>query len=169
VLSPLPSGERVGRGAVPKVDEVLLARAKEMRRSPTPTEAAVWRILRAKQFDNVKFARQVVIEPYIADFVARSNKLIVEIDGDTHALCEAKDARRTAWLERQGYRVIRFTNFEVGSNLDGVAHAIGVALAERPLSQPSPQRGEGYRSASRAQHANSFSPPGRGSGRGAGA
>ena len=92
----------------------------------------------------MKFARQVVIKPYIADFVARSRRLVVEIDGDTHALCEAKDARRTAWLERQGYKVIRFTNYEVGSNLDGVACSIGAALAALPLSQPSPQRGEGF-------------------------
>jgi len=128
---------------VPKIDEALLARAKTMRRDPTPTERVMWRILRARQFDGVKFARQVVIAPYIADFVARSYKLIVEIDGDTHALCEPKDARRTAWLERQGYRVIRFTNYEIGSNLDGVAHAIGAALAALPLSQPSPREGEG--------------------------
>lgn len=130
---------------MPKIDEVLLARARYMRQNPTPTEAAMWRILRAKQFEQVKFARQVVIAPYIADFVARSRKLIVEIDGDTHALCEAKDARRTAWLEKRGYRVIRFTNFEVSSNLDGVAFAIAAALAARPLSQPSPQKGEGLR------------------------
>lgn len=128
---------------MPKVDETLLARAKTMRQNPTPTETAMWSILRAKRFERVKFARQVVIAPYIADFVARSRRLIIEIDGDTHALCKPKDARRTAWLENQGYRVIRFTNFEVGSNLDGVAHAIAAALAALPLSQPSPQRGEG--------------------------
>jgi very-short-patch-repair endonuclease len=128
---------------VPKIDELLPPRAKQMRANPTPTEAAMWRILRAKQFENVKFARQVAINPYIADFVARSRRLIVEIDGDTHALCGAKDARRTAWLERQGYKVIRFTNYEVGSNLDSVANAIGNMLAALPLSQPSPLRGEG--------------------------
>ncbi|NYT41304.1 endonuclease domain-containing protein [Sphingomonas sp. R-74633] len=135
---------RVGRGAVPQTDKELLARAKAMRANPTSTEAAMWRILRAKQFEGVKFARQVVIAPYIADFAARSRGLIVEIDGDTHASRDAKDARRTAWLEGQGYQVIRFTNYEVGSNLDGVAHAIGAALAALPLSQPSPQRGEGF-------------------------
>jgi very-short-patch-repair endonuclease len=128
---------------VPQTDRVLLARAKEMRSNPTPTEAAMWRILRAKQFERVKFARQGVIAPYIADFVARSRKLILEIDGDTHALCESRDARRTAWLEKQGYRVIRFTNYEAGSNLEGIAHAITAALAELSLSQPSSQRGEG--------------------------
>lgn len=129
---------------MPKVDEALLARAKKMRSEPTWSESRMWSVLRAKQFEGVKFARQVVIAPYIADFVARSYKLIVEIDGDTHALCEVKDARRTAWLERQGYRVIRFGNHDVAGNLEGVAYAIGVALAALPLSQPSPRRGEGF-------------------------
>ncbi len=131
----------VGRGAVPRTDELLLARAKAMRGNPTPTEAALWHILRAKQFEGVKFARQVVIAPYIADFVARSHKLIVEVDGDTHALREDRDARRTACLEWQGYRVIRFTNYEVGSNLEGVALAILAALTDCPSPNPLP-RGE---------------------------
>lgn len=129
---------------MPQTDKALLARAKQMRANPTPTEAAIWRILRAKQFESVKFARQVVIAPYIADFAARSRGLVIEIDGDTHALRDVADARRTAWLERQGYRVIRFTNYEVGSNLEGVASAIGAALAALPLSQPSPRGGEGF-------------------------
>ena len=84
----------------------------------------------------------MVIAPYIADFVARSHRLAVEVDGDTHALRAAVDSRRTNWLERQGYRVIRFTNYEVGSNLEGVAHAIGAALAALPHPTPSPE-GEG--------------------------
>nr|WP_245844020.1 DUF559 domain-containing protein [Sphingomonas spermidinifaciens] len=67
----------------------------------------------------------------------------MEVDGDTHDADSAKDESRTAFLEREGYRVIRFTNRDVGSNLVGVVEAIGVALAARPLSQPSPQRGEG--------------------------
>lgn len=103
----------------------------------------MWRILRAKQFEQVKFTRQVVIGPYIADFVARSRKLIVEIDGDSHVFGDLRDARRTAWLERQGYRVIRFTNHEVGSNLEGVAHAISAALAALPLSPTLSPEGRG--------------------------
>jgi len=130
---------------VPKTDEVLLARAKKMRSEPTSPQAAMWRVLRAKQFEGVKFSRQVVIAPYIADFAGRLRGLIVEIDGDSHALSDAKDARRTRWLEEQGYRVIRFTNLDVRSNLDGVAHTISAALAALPLSQPSPRSGEGFR------------------------
>ena len=130
--SPLPSGERVGRGAVPRTDELLLARAKKMRAEPTWAEAEMWRVLRAKQFESIKFSRQVVIAPYIADFVARSLKLIVEIDGETHAWSDDRDARRTCRLEAQGYRVIRFANADVRSNLEGVASAIGEAIAVLP-------------------------------------
>jgi very-short-patch-repair endonuclease len=126
---------------MPRTNPALLARAKAMRAQPTPTEAAVWRILRAKQFEQVKFARQVVIAPYIADFVARTVKLIVEIDGDTHALQDAYDARRTQQLEAQGYTLIRFTNHQVATNLDGIAHAISEAL--KALSPPGRGLGEG--------------------------
>ncbi|MBB5711915.1 endonuclease domain-containing protein [Sphingomonas xinjiangensis] len=98
-------------------------------------------MLRAKQFDNVKFARQVVIAPYIADFAARSTRLVVEVDGDTHALRDAYDARRTHWLEAQGYTVIRFTNHDTATNLEGVAQAISEAL--KALSPPGRGLGEG--------------------------
>ena len=64
---------------MPKTDPTLLARAKGMRRNPTPAEVLLWFRLRAKQFENAKFSHQVVIAPYIADFVARSRKLIVEV------------------------------------------------------------------------------------------
>lgn len=83
---------------MPRTDEQLLARAKQMRANLTPTETAMWSILRAKRFEHVKFARQVVIAPYIADFVARSRKLVVEIDGDTHALWKLRmRAARRGW------------------------------------------------------------------------
>ncbi|WP_448660584.1 endonuclease domain-containing protein [Sphingomonas sp. CJ99] len=103
----------------------------------------MWLALRAKRFQGVKFTRQVVIGRYIADFAARSRRLVIEVDGDSHAGQASYDAERTAWLEEQGYQVIRFTNAEVGANLEGVLSAIDAALAAPPLSQPSPQGGEG--------------------------
>jgi very-short-patch-repair endonuclease len=78
------------------------------------------------------------------DFVARSRKLIIEVDGDTHGGDEAiaRDARRTARLERQGYQVIRSTNAEVMGNLEAVLAAIRNALAARPLSPTLSPAGE---------------------------
>ncbi len=114
-----------------------------MRSEMTEPETRLWLALRAKRLNGVKFVRQSVRGRAIPDFVARSHKLIVEVDGDTHASNEAYDASRTATLEREGYQVLRFANADVMTNLDGVLQAIVAALAARPLSQPSPRRGEG--------------------------
>jgi very-short-patch-repair endonuclease len=86
----------------------------------------------------VKFQRQVVIAPYIADFAARSERLIIEIDGDTHSERQAFDAARTRELERRGYQVIRFTNIDVMANLDAVLGEILKALGRDPNDPLSP-------------------------------
>ena len=121
-----------------RTNAALLKRAKAMRRDMTPPEARLWYHLRGKRFGAVKFTRQVVIGPYIADFCARARKLIIEVDGDTHAGNEARDAQRTAALEREGYRVLRFTNADVMRNEAGVLEAIAAALVTAPLPDPLP-------------------------------
>jgi very-short-patch-repair endonuclease len=123
---------------VPKTDETLKARAREMRTFSTPAEQRLWTLLRAHRFDGVKFTRQVVLAPYILDFCARSRKLVIEIDGDTHGRQTEYDAARTHFLKQQGYQVIRFTNGEVMGNLEGVAEAVAMALATAPLPNPLP-------------------------------
>ena len=124
---------------MPKTDDLLLARARAMRSAMTQPERELWLALRGKRFDGVKFSRQVVIGQYIVDFVARSRRLIIEVDGDTHAGDEAADAVRSRWLEQQGYRVNRFTNGDVMTNLDGVLQMIAVALTTAPLPNPLPE------------------------------
>lgn len=124
-----------------RLDETLKARAKTMRQNPTPFEAIIWRELRAKRFERYKFTRQTVIGRYIVDFAARSEALIVEIDGDTHGAQIDYDAARTAFLERQGYRVLRFGNADVRQNLDGVMTTILGALRTPPSPRPSPPGG----------------------------
>ena len=124
---------------MPKTDEVLLRRAKAMRSEPSHPEARLWSHLRAKRLNGIKFSRQVVIGPYIADFVARSHKLVIEVDGDTHGGEEARDGRRTLWLEQQGYRVIRSTNLDVAENMEGVLESIVAALGTAPLPTLSPE------------------------------
>jgi len=121
---------------VPKTDPTLLARAKAMRNEMTQPERELWTALRAKRFAGTKFSRQVVIEPYIADFVARSHKFIIEVDGDTHTDREL-DERRTLFLEKEGYRVLRFSNMDVMNNLEGVLQTIEVVLTA-PLPNPLP-------------------------------
>jgi very-short-patch-repair endonuclease len=117
------------------------ARAKDLRTNLTTPERMLWHVLRAGR-TGVKFQRQVVLPPYIADFAARSQRLVVELDGDTHAGREAYDAARTAELEKRGYRVLRFSNSDVMTNLDGVTRAILVALGRDPDTPPPPLQGE---------------------------
>ena len=123
----------------------LLERARGMRRQMTEPERRLWAVLRAWRLDGAKFSRQVPIDRYIADFAARRERLIVEVDGDTHAGREAADAARTQVLEALGYRVIRVTNHDVMVNIEGVARHILNALrgGEAPSPQPSPHGGEG--------------------------
>jgi very-short-patch-repair endonuclease len=118
-------------------DPELTTRARAMRTEMSEPETRLWLQLRAKRFDAVKFRRQKVIQDeqhrYIADFAANDPKLVVELDGDTHAGRETYDAERTRFLEGKGYRVVRFTNVDVVENLEGVlAHLTSVIDELRP-------------------------------------
>jgi very-short-patch-repair endonuclease len=85
-------------------------RARALRRDAPASERIVSGRLKNRQLGGWKFARQEPIGPYFADFVCRERKPIVEIDGATHSTDAevASDARRTGFLEADGYRVIRF-------------------------------------------------------------
>ncbi len=74
-----------------------------------------------------------MLAPYIADFTSRGAMLLVEADGDMHGTTAEYDARRTAFLERQGWRVLRFANADVMENIEGVLTVLAAAL---PLSRP---------------------------------
>jgi len=153
--SPLPLRERKGPAAKRWEGEggpaagaakpLLLKLAKRMRHEPTDAERKLWSILRAKRLAGWKFKRQQQIDHYIADFVCFGARPIVEADGSQHAENLA-DQIRTAYLEQQGFRVLRFWNRDILTNPDGVATAILVAL-ETPLPNPSPARGEGLNGA----------------------
>ena len=105
-----------------------LHRVRQARRDATPAERKLWQYLRARQLDGCKFRRQVWLGPFIADFLCAEAKLVVEIDGDTHADQVEYDERRTAWLAREGFRVVRVTNADVMQNIDGVLAFIVFAL-----------------------------------------
>lgn len=120
-------------------DANLVQRAKSMRSDATEPEQRMWLALRAKRFAGTKFRRQKVIGPYIVDFAARDPMLVIEIDGDTHSDRAGYDAGRTTFLEEQGYRVLRFNNMDVMSNLEGVLLTLDNALAQAPLPTLSPE------------------------------
>ena len=92
----------------------------------TDAERAVWRLLRNRQFSAAKFRRQHPIGRYVVDFYCHEHRLVIEIDGGQHA--PERDARRTAFLTRQGLTVLRFWNNEVLGNPEGVEETILRAL-----------------------------------------
>ena len=100
-----------------------LAHAKCMRREPTEAEARLWRHLRAHRFAGFKFKRQQTIDCYIVDFVCLSKRMVIEVDGSQHVRSLADDAR-TVYLERQGFRVIRFWNDDVQARTELVMDEI---------------------------------------------
>ncbi|MCF8719188.1 endonuclease domain-containing protein [Nitrospina gracilis] len=104
--------------------------SKHLRRNLTDAERALWTTLRNRQITNHKFRRQVTLGNYVADFVCMEKRLIVEVDGGQHMDSE-KDAERTAWLESQGYCVLRFWNDEVLKNKEGVVQVIMENLKKR--------------------------------------
>lgn len=119
--------------------------ARHMRNNPTDAEARLWEALSARKIGRVRFNRQVRIKPFICDFVARTPRLVIEVDGGQHVENQ-NDERRTRFLESKGYRVLRFWNNEVLGNLDGVVAEIERVLATLPSPSPSRLReglGEG--------------------------
>jgi very-short-patch-repair endonuclease len=126
-------------------------RARDLRESQARAEGLLWRALRGRALGGFKFVRQEPIGPYFADFVARSEKLVVEIDGATHSTDEElqRDRRRTEDLRSHGFEVIRFTNDDVYRNMDGVLAMILArfegqkAVSERPPRKAGRAKGEG--------------------------
>ena len=115
-------------------------RSRELRAHATLAERILWAALSARKIGGVRFNRQFPVGPYICDFVSRGARLVIEVDGESHGHTVDADAARTRFLEAQGYRVVRFTNSDVLGNLDGVAKAVELALANRPSPNPSRKR-----------------------------
>ena len=129
---------------------VLRVHARRMRQAPTEAERQLWAILRDRRFSAFKFRRQVPIGSFVADFLCYGARLIVEADGGQ--LCENEyDARRTAWFEAQGFRVIRFWNHEIFTQRRDVMDRLFAALINpsprsalpsRPLPQGERERND---------------------------
>ncbi len=122
--------------------------ARTLRRQPTDAERRLWSLLRSLKPLGLHFRRQAPIGVYIADFVWHAGKLVVELDGSQHAQARrAYDDQRTAWLQSEGYRVLRFWNNDVLRSPNAVGEAIlaathmPVTAAQDPTPSPSPQGG----------------------------
>jgi len=102
-------------------------KARGLRQSSSDAERRMWSALRDRRLLRYKFRRQHPIGGLIVDFVCTQYRLAIEVDGGQHA-DNAADALRTAWLESQGWRMIRFWNNDVLGNTNGVVETILRAL-----------------------------------------
>ena len=119
------------------------SRARVLRHRATDAEQKLWWHLRHRlPTEGTHFRRQVPIGSYVADFCCLKAKLILEVDGNQHGLDVniASDAKRSAYLTSQGFSVLRFSNREVMTEINGVLEAIYAALST-PTPNPSPQGG----------------------------
>ena len=137
-MNPSPGG----RGDGVRAEKCMTTRARSLRKSSTKAENLLWYHFRNRRVGGFKFRRQFVIGHYIVDFVCPHAKLVVELDGGQHATRKRYDHRRTEYLKKKGYRVIRFWNNDVLLKTGSVLDEILVRLADsHPSSQPSPLEG----------------------------
>ncbi|HEX2654394.1 MAG TPA: endonuclease domain-containing protein [Xanthobacteraceae bacterium] len=109
-------------------------RARQLRRAMTDAERKLWWHLRRLPMEGAHFRRQATIGPYFADFACHEQRLVIEVDGGQHALADraSADANRTAFLQSQGYRVLRFWNNDVLTNIESVLRVIHAELEQSP-------------------------------------
>jgi type I restriction enzyme R subunit len=121
---------------------------RDFRRQQTPAERALWKLIRDRRLEGLKFRRQFPITIFVADFCCLELKLIVELDGGVHETASgtAHDANRDFYLRSLGYTILRFPNAQVFADPAAVLQRIA-AEARRLQSEsgsPSPL-GEGDR------------------------
>ncbi len=117
-----------------RINPVSTERARELRGDMTDAEQKIWQAVRGEQIKGHKFRRQYIIGSYIADFACVKEKLVIELDGGQHQDQVKYDEKRTAFLEAQGWRVLRFWNNDVMGNMDGVLFRIAENLSAAPPS-----------------------------------
>src|SRR6516225_5578079 len=127
-------------------------RARSLRTNSTNAERIIWSALRAHRMHGASFRRQTPIGPYVVDFVCHAAGLVIEIDGGQHfeSKQEQRDARRDAYLAGKGFRVLRFNNYDVMINRQGVLETIAAAIERAPSLTLPRKRGRGRKSRERA-------------------
>ncbi|WP_412049429.1 endonuclease domain-containing protein [Hoeflea sp. Naph1] len=103
-----------------KVSPHLRRNARRMRSAMTEAELKLWNELRAHRLMGLGFQRQVPIGRYIVDFACHEHKFVVEVDGSQHAENQTHDQARTTYLEQEGWKVVRFWNEDVLTDIDNV-------------------------------------------------
>jgi len=98
--------------------------AKALRKNSTKAERLLWRNLKAKQIEGLKFRRQQPVGDYVVDFVCFEKRIVIELDGGQHMIEVIKDKEREKRLKKQGFKILRFWNNEVLRNIEGVLEII---------------------------------------------
>ncbi|MBD2435855.1 endonuclease domain-containing protein [Nostoc sp. FACHB-110] len=111
-----------------QIPDVLLERARELRKQQTPAEKILWECLKNRRLLNKKFRRQHNIDRYIVDFYCHEKLLIIEVDGSIHANQQTEDYIRENWLRSHDFTVIRFSNEQIFNDIELVLHTIAQAL-----------------------------------------
>lgn len=117
--------------------------ARTLRKNMTDAERLLWSKLKAEQIAGCRFRRQVPIGHYIVDFACHQARLVIELDGGQHDLSAEKEKQRTAFLNGQGYRVLRFWNNEINENIEGACQSIMNMLSENHPHPTLPHQGGG--------------------------
>jgi very-short-patch-repair endonuclease len=128
---------------------LALKRAKSLRKNQTEQESKLWQFVRGHRFASFKFRRQQPMGDYIVDFVCHAAKLIIELDGEQHGedVAIRHDERRARFLERSGYRIVRFSNAEFLTNTQVILDFIYNELTNPspgPAGHPLPQGERDY-------------------------
>ena len=104
---------------------------RRLRNNMTDAEKKLWQGLRGRQMDGYKFRRQHPYYDFILDFVCLEQKLVIEVDGGQH-IDSVSDGVRDGFLEKGGFRVLRFWNNDVLTQTDSVLESIYRALTQGP-------------------------------------
>jgi very-short-patch-repair endonuclease len=127
-----------------KIRSTQLPRA--LRKRQSDAEEKLWFNLRNRHLVGFKFRRQHRIGHYVVDLVCLEKKIVIEVDGGQHneSPTNIQDKQRTLWLEKEGYKVIRFWNNDVLTNTEGVLETVIKLLNdEHPHPDPLPSRERG--------------------------
>ena len=116
------------------------AAARKLRANTKPHERMLWRALKKLPLEDTDFRRQAPIGPYVVDFFCPAKRLVIELDGGHHNDDETavRDRERQRWLEKEGYRVVRFWNSEIAADLAAVLERIYVELYGSPDAEVAP-------------------------------
>jgi type I restriction-modification system DNA methylase subunit len=116
----------------------LIERARILRQNQTPAEDVLWVLLQNRRFLGLKFRRQHQFGDYILDFYCHAKGVAIELDGKVHETRRSKDAKRDAYLESQGLKVIRVRNKDLLTDPKSALSFIASQFPRPPEGSPLP-------------------------------